>query len=67
MHAMSIFYILVAIRGIERNNQDNHELQAKIKKIKSAMVDQYNAFVDEMNHMYNRGLKHVNDIAELPQ
>lgn len=59
--------ILVAIRGIERNNQDNKELQTKIQKIKSAMVDQYNAFVDEMNLTYNRGLKHVNDIAELPQ
>ena len=47
--------ILVAIRGIERNNQDNKELQTKIQKIKSAMVDQYNAFVDEMNLTYNRG------------
>lgn len=56
--------ILAAISGIEKNNPDNRTLQEKIRVIKAQMVAQYNAFADEMNEAYNRGVSHIQDISE---
>lgn len=39
--------IVNVIKGIEKNNKENDELQDKIEKIKQMMVNQYNLFVEE--------------------
>lgn len=46
--------IIDVVFAIEKNNKENAEVQKKIQKIKSEMVEQYNAFVDEMSKFNDR-------------
>lgn len=57
--------ILNIIEGIEKNNTDNKELQDKIKTIKARMVNQYNAFIDEVGSRLGSGYSYVKDFSEL--
>ena len=57
--------ILNIIKGIEKNNTDNKELQDKIKTIKARMVNQYNAFIDEVGGRLGSGYSYVKDFSEL--
>lgn len=57
--------ILTVINGIEKNNKGNEKLMEKIQEIKSDMVKQYNAYVDEMGATFGKYQKYINDFSEL--
>lgn len=57
--------ILTVVKGIEKNNPESNPLLEKIKDIKSRMVNQYNAYVDEMGETFGRKKEYVKDFSEL--
>lgn len=57
--------ILTVICGIEKNNPDNQAIQDKIRTIKQQLVNQYNAYVNEMNTDWGKNLKYIEDFNEL--
>ncbi|MCB7507885.1 hypothetical protein G7B22_22030 [Blautia sp. MSK.20.9] len=57
--------IINVLKGIETNNPDNQELLDKVQTIKSQMVVQYNAYVDQMRQDFGREEKYIKDFSEL--
>ena len=57
--------IINILKGIETNNPDNQELLDKVQTIKSQMVVQYNAYVDQMRQDFGREEKYIKDFSEL--
>lgn len=56
--------IVNVIAGIEKHT-DNIEMKEKLLRVKARMVEQYNAYVDEMKETFGRENRKINDFQEL--